>query len=136
VARELGVEALTRDRRQREVIGCLWFCEQAGWLQRNYATDAVALEKNRLSHKRASSVIVYRKNTGEPVYGPIPPQVTHMLCTVPASRKGNTNERYFFRTGSHAPKTIPTDCRRTFRRSIRLASGCQSHNRGLPSIRR
>ena len=33
------VEALTRAKRQGEVIGFIWFCERAGWFPRNYATE-------------------------------------------------------------------------------------------------
>jgi len=188
-----GVEALTRDKRQREVIGFLWFCERAGWFERNYATDAtkglgkiqvkarqtgyfmpseykalidatyiysdrpsvdkhnsltiggqriraltevmrwtglrirdaVTLEKSRLSHDPQtglSSVIVYQKKTGEPVYCPIPPQVAEMLRTLPASQKGNTNEKYFFWTGSGTPKTITTNWQRSYGKLFRLAA--------------
>jgi integrase len=187
-----GVEALTRDKRQREVIGFLWFCERAGWFERNYATDAtkglgkiqvkarqtgyflpneykaiidatylysdrpsvdkhnsltiggqriraltevmrwtglrirdaVTLEKNRLSRDPQtglSSVIVYQKKTGEPVYCPIPPDVADMLLNVPASQKGNTNEKYFFWTGSGTPKTITTNWQRSYGKLFKLA---------------
>jgi integrase len=33
------VDALTRHKRQCQVIGFFWFCERAGWLPRNYAAD-------------------------------------------------------------------------------------------------
>jgi integrase len=33
------VEALSRAKRQGEVIGFIWFCERSGWYERNYATD-------------------------------------------------------------------------------------------------
>ena len=34
-----NVEPLSRSKRQREVIGFVWFCERAGWFPRNYASD-------------------------------------------------------------------------------------------------
>lgn len=34
-----NVAALSRHKRQCQVIGFLWFCERAGWLPRNYASD-------------------------------------------------------------------------------------------------
>ena len=34
-----NVESLSRYKRQGQVIGFLWFCERAGWLPRNFASD-------------------------------------------------------------------------------------------------
>ena len=39
VARTWNVDALSRAKRQGQVIGFLWFCERAGWLPRNSAAD-------------------------------------------------------------------------------------------------
>jgi integrase/recombinase XerD len=188
-----NVEALTRDKRQREVIGFIWFCERAGWFPRNYASDitkglgkiqvkatqtgsflpeeykalidatyiysdrpsidkhnsltiggdrirtvtevmrwtglrirdAVTLEKSRLAHDPNTgmwSVMVYQKKTGEPVYCPIPPDVAESLRTLPASQKGNTNERYFFWTGNGTPKTITTNWQRSYGKLFKLAA--------------
>jgi integrase/recombinase XerD len=33
------VDSLSRHKRQCQVIGFLWFCERAGWLPRNFASD-------------------------------------------------------------------------------------------------
>src|ERR1700722_1912260 len=33
------VNSLVRQKRQGQVIGFFWFCERAGWLPRNYASD-------------------------------------------------------------------------------------------------
>jgi integrase/recombinase XerD len=33
------VNSLVRQKRQGQVLGFLWFCERAGWLPRNYASD-------------------------------------------------------------------------------------------------
>jgi integrase/recombinase XerD len=190
-----NVEALTRNKRQREVIGFFWFCERNGdgWFPRNYATDitkglgkiqvkatqtgyflpaeyktlidatyvysdrptvdkhnsltiggqriraltevmrwtglrirdAVTLEKSRLSHDSNTgmwSVMVYQKKTGDPVYCPIPPDIAEMLRTLPASQKGNTNERYFFWTGNGTPKTITTNWQRSYGKLFKLAT--------------
>jgi hypothetical protein len=35
-----NVDALSRNKRQGQVLGFLWFCERAGWLPRNFAADA------------------------------------------------------------------------------------------------
>ncbi|MEO8594184.1 MAG: site-specific integrase [Candidatus Solibacter sp.] len=34
-----NLESLSRAKRQGQVLGFLWFCERAGWLPRNYASD-------------------------------------------------------------------------------------------------
>ena len=34
-----NVNSLVRQKRQGQVLGFLWFCERAGWLPRNYASD-------------------------------------------------------------------------------------------------
>ena len=34
-----NVNSLVRAKRQGQVLGFLWFCERAGWLPRNYATE-------------------------------------------------------------------------------------------------
>ena len=180
-------------KRQRQVIGFLWFCERAGWFPPHYATDittglgkiqvkatqtgyflpneyktlidatyvysdrpsvdkhnsltiggqriraltelmrwtglrirdAVTLEKCRLvqdTNTGLSSVIVYQKKTGDPVYCPIPPHVAEMLANVPASQKGNTNEKYFFWTGNGTPKTITTNWQRSYGKLFKLAA--------------
>jgi hypothetical protein len=36
---EWKVNSLVRQKRQGQVIGFFWFCERAGWLPRNYASD-------------------------------------------------------------------------------------------------
>lgn len=186
------VNSLVRQKRQGQVIGFFWFCERAGWLPRNYASDitrglgriqvkatqtgyfqpheykavidatyvysdrpsidkhdsstlggdriraltelmrwtglrirdAVTLERNRLAHDPATgiwSVMVYQKKTGDPVYCPIPPDVAEALRTVPASQKGNTNDKYFFWTGSGLPKTIVSNWQRSYGKLFRLA---------------
>jgi integrase len=87
--------------------------------------DAVTLEKSRLSHDPntgMSSVMLYQKKTGEPVYCPVPPHVAEMLLSVPASQKGNTNERYFFWTGSGTAKTITTNWQRSYGKLFKLAA--------------
>ena len=87
--------------------------------------DAVTLEKNRLSIDPStgmSSVMVYQKKTGDPVYCPIPPDVAEMLLTVPASQKGNTNETYFFWTGQGNAKTIVTNWQRSYGKLFKLTS--------------
>jgi integrase len=179
------VNALTRYKRQGQILGFFWFCERAGWLPRNYAAemtkglgkiqvkavqtgyfqpaeytaiidatylysdrpsvdrhnsltvgghriralselmrwtglrirDAVTLEKARLQQDPETgmwSVMVYQKKTGDPVYCPIPPHVTALLRTVPASQKGNTNEKYFFWTGNGDPKTVVSNWQRSY----------------------
>lgn len=186
------VNSLVRQKRQGQVIGFFWFCERAGWLPRNYASDltrglgriqvkatqtgyfqpheykavidatyvysdrpsidkhdsstlggdriraltelmrwtglrirdAVTLERNRLAHDPATgiwSVMVYQKKTGDPVYCPIPPDVAEALRTVPASQKGNTNDKYFFWTGSGLPKTIVSNWQRSYGKLFKLA---------------
>ena len=187
-----NVNSLVRQKRQGQVIGFFWFCERAGWLPRNYASDitrglgriqvkvtqtgyfqpheykavidathiysdrpridkhnsvmiggerirtltelmrwtglrirdAVTLERNRLAHDASSgmwSVMVYQKKTGDPVYCPIPPDVAAALCTLPASQKGNTNEQYFFWTGSGLPKTVVSNWQRSYVKLFKLA---------------
>jgi integrase len=187
------VEALTRNKRQGEMIGFIWFCERAGWYPRNYATeittglgkiqvkatqtgyfmpaeyaviidathiysdrpsvdkhnsltvggeriraltelmrwtglrirDAATLEKNRLSYDRHTgmhSVMMYQKKTGDPVYCPVPPHVAEMLLSVPASQKGNTNEKYFFWTGAGNPKTLVSNWQRSYKKLFKLAA--------------
>jgi integrase/recombinase XerD len=187
------VNSLVRQKRQGQVIGFFWFCERAGWLPRNYASDitrglgriqvkvtqtgyfqpeeykavidatylysdrpkidkhnslliggdriraltelmrwtglrirdAVTLERNRLSHDPATgiwSVMVYQKKTGDPVYCPIPPDVAEALRTIPASQKGNTNDKYFFWTGAGLPKTIVSNWQRSYGKLFRLVA--------------
>ena len=187
------VNSLVRHKRQGQVIGFLWFCERAGWLPRNYASDitrglgriqvkvtqtgyfqpneykavidatylysdrpnidkhnsvrpggdrirtltelmrwtglrirdAVTLERNHLSHDPATgiwSVMVYQKKTGDPVYCPIPPDVAEALRTVPASQKGNTNDKYFFWTGSGLPKTVVSNWQRSYGKLFKLVA--------------
>jgi integrase/recombinase XerD len=87
--------------------------------------DAVTLEKRRLARDPQtglSSIIVHRKKTGEPVYCPVPPHVTQMLATLPASQKGNTNETYFFWTGNGTSKTITTNWQRSYGKLFKLAA--------------
>jgi integrase len=186
------VDALSRYKRQGQVLGFLWFCERAGWLPRNYAEDmtkglgkiqvkarqtgyfmpseykaivdatyiysdrptidrqntltiggariraltevmrwtglrirdAVTLERHRLSldpNTGMWSVMVYQRKTGDPVYCPIPPHVAEQLQNVPASQKGNTNERYFFWTGQGNAKTIVTNWQRSYGKLFKLA---------------
>jgi len=190
---EWKVNSLVRQKRQGQVIGFFWFCERAGWLPRNYASDitrglgriqvkvtqtgyfqpeeykavidatylysdrptinkhnslliggdriraltelmrwtglrirdAVTLERNRLSHDPATgiwSVMVYQKKTGDPVYCPIPPDVAEALRTIPASQKGNTNDKYFFWTGAGLPKTIVSNWQRSYGKLFRLSA--------------
>ena len=87
--------------------------------------DAVTLERNRLAHDSATgiwSVMVYQKKTGDPVYCPIPPDVAEALRTIPASQKGNTNDKYFFWTGSGLPKTIVSNWQRSYGKLFRLTA--------------
>jgi integrase/recombinase XerD len=87
--------------------------------------DAVTLEKRRLARDpqtSLSSIIVHRKKTGEPVYCPVPPHVTQMLATLPASQKGNTNGTYFFWTGNGTSKTITTNWQRSYGKLFKLAA--------------
>jgi hypothetical protein len=87
--------------------------------------DAVTLERNRLAHDPATgiwSVMVYQKKTGDPVYCPIPPDVAEALRTIPASQKGNTNDKYFFWTGSGLPKTIVSNWQRSYGNLFRLTA--------------
>jgi site-specific recombinase XerD len=44
------------------------------------------------------------------------------LLSVPASQKGNTNERYFFWTGNGDPKTVVANWQRSYRRLFDLAN--------------
>ena len=187
-----NLESLSRSKRQGQVLGFLWFCERAGWLPRNCASDitrglgkiqvkatqtgyfqpdeykavidathlysdrpsveshnsltiggkriraltelmrwtglrirdAVTLEKRRLAldpNTGMSSVMVYQKKTGDPVYCPIPPDVAAMLLDVPASQKGNTNATYFFWTGEGLAKTVTSNWQRSFVKLFKLA---------------
>ena len=87
--------------------------------------DAVTLEKNRLSHDPntgMSSVMVYQKKTGDPVYCPIPPDVAAMLLNVPPSQKGNTNATYFFWTGEGLAKTVTSNWQRSYVKLFKLAA--------------
>ena len=189
-----NLESLSRAKRRGQVLGFLWFCERAGWLPRNYASDitrglgkiqvkttqtgyfqperiqgchrrdvhvysdrpsvdrhssltiggeriraltelmrwtglrirdAVTLEKKRLAldpNRGMSSVMVYQKKTGDPVYCPIPPDVAAMLLNVPASQKGNTNATYFFWTGEGLAKTVTSNWQRSYVKLFRLAT--------------
>jgi integrase len=86
--------------------------------------DAVTLEKSRLQQDPdtgMSSVMVYQKKTGDPVYCPIPPHVAELLTGVPESQKGNTNEKYFFWTGQGNPKTVVSNWQRSYGKLFRLA---------------
>ena len=86
--------------------------------------DAVTLEKRHVSWDPAtdmSSVLVYQKEMGEPVYCPIPPDVAEMLLTLPASQKGNTNETYFFWTGNGLAKTVVSNWQRSYAKLFALA---------------
>lgn len=187
------VNSLVRQKRQGQVLGFLWFCERAGWLPRNFASDitrglgriqvkatqtgyfqpkeykaiidatylysdrpsidkhnslmiggdriraltelmrwtglrirdAVTLERSRLAHDPATdiwSVMVYQKKTGDPVYCPIPPDVAEALRSAPASQKGNTNEQYFFWTGSGLPKTVVSNWQRSYGKLFKLVA--------------
>jgi integrase/recombinase XerD len=87
--------------------------------------DAVTLEKHRLVRDDQSgmwSVMVYQRKTGDPVYCPIPPHVAEILQDVPASQKGNTNERYFFWTGEGLAKTITSNWQRSYGKLFKLAA--------------
>jgi integrase/recombinase XerD len=188
-----NLESLSRSKRQGQVIGFMWFCERAGWLPRNSASDitrglgkiqvkatqtgyfqpeeykavidatyvysdrprvdshnsltiggeriraltelmrwtglrirdAVTLEKRRLAldpNTGMSSVMVYQKKTGDPVYCPIPPDVAAMLLNVPASQKGNTNATYFFWTGEGLAKTVTSNWQRSYVKLFKLAA--------------
>jgi integrase len=86
--------------------------------------DAATLEKGRTSQDPETgmwSVMVYQKKTGDPVYCPIPPHVAELLLNVPASQKGNTNEKYFFWTGSGDPKTVVANWQRSYAKLFKLA---------------
>jgi integrase len=86
--------------------------------------DAVTLEKSRLSRNPNNgmwSVMVYQRKTGDPVYCPIPPDVAAALQSVPASQKGNTNEKYFFWTGAGLPKTVVSNWQRSYGKLFKLA---------------
>ena len=80
-------------------------------------------------------VILYQRKTGEPVYCPLPPHVAGLLNTVPASQKGNTNERYFFWTGNGSAKTIVSNWQRTYKKVFALA-GLASEMRCYPHMLR
>jgi integrase len=85
--------------------------------------DAVTLEKWKLLFDERSgiwSIMVRQTKTGDPVWCAIPPDVAEMLRKVPASQKGNTNERYFFWTGSGKKKTIITNWERSFQKLFAL----------------
>jgi integrase len=87
--------------------------------------DAATLEKHRLVCDPESglwSVMVYQKKTGDPVYCPIPPHVAEILQDVPASQKGNTNDRYFFWTGEGLPKTITSNWQRSYGKLFKLCA--------------
>ena len=87
--------------------------------------DAATLEKRRMEldqHTGQWRVLVYAKKNGEPVYCPIPPHVAEMLLNVPASQKGNTNDRYFFWTGSGISKTVVANWQRSYRKLFELAA--------------
>jgi integrase len=86
--------------------------------------DSVTLERLRLQYDEYTDewrVILYQRKTGEPVYCPIPPHVAQLLNSVPASQKGNTNERYFFWTGNGYPKTVVSNWQRTYQKLFALA---------------
>jgi integrase len=86
--------------------------------------DAVTLERRRLSYDAGNkmwNVMVYQKKTGDPVYCPIPPHVADLILAVPASQKGNTNERYFFWTGAGLAKTITSNWQRSYKKLFQLA---------------
>ena len=57
-----------------------------------------------------------------PVYCPIPPHVKDVLVDVPASQKGNANERYFFWTGNGNPKTVVSNWQRSYGKLFKLAA--------------
>ena len=100
--------------------------------------DAVTLERIRLQHDQYADewrVILYQRKTGEPVYCPVPPHVADLLNAVPASQKGNTNERYFFWTGNGAPKTIVSNWQRTYKKLFVLA-GLSAEMRCYPHMLR
>ncbi len=87
--------------------------------------DAASLEKLRVEYDTGSGlwrVMIYQKKTGEPVYCPIPPHVAEMLCKVSASKKGNTNERYFFWTGAGKAKNQVANWQRSYRKLFALAA--------------
>jgi|SRR5215471_2502636 len=85
--------------------------------------DAATLERRRLVFDGALwSVIVRQRKTGDPVFCPIPPHVAELLNTVPASQKGNTNERYFFWTGHGKPKTLVANWQRSFGKLFAMAA--------------
>lgn len=95
--------------------------------------DAVTLERDRLSYDADNqmwNVMVYQKKTGDPVYCPIPPHVAELLRGVPASQKGNANERHFFWTGAGLPKTITSNWQRSYGKLFKLANLRESD--GLP----
>jgi integrase len=86
--------------------------------------DAVTLERLRLQygeHTDRWRVILYQHKVGEPVCCPVPPHVAELLNNVPASQKGNTNERYFFWTGNGNPKTVVSNWQRTYKKLFALA---------------
>ena len=87
--------------------------------------DAASLERHRLVIDEATgmwSVMVYQRKTGDPVYCPVPPHVAELLNTVPASQKGNSNERYFLWTGAGLPKTVVANWQRSYRKLFKLVN--------------
>jgi integrase len=87
--------------------------------------DAVTLERSRLSWDTGTkmwNVMVYQKKTGDPLYCPIPPHVADLLAKMPASQKANTNERYFFWTGTGLAKTITSNWQRSYKKLFQIAN--------------
>ena len=83
------------------------------------------LERSRLSYDPENemwNIMVYQKKTGGPVYCPIPRHVKDLLVDVPASQKGNANERYFFWTGNGSPKTVVSNWQRSYGKLFKLAA--------------
>jgi integrase len=100
--------------------------------------DAVTLERMRLQYDEETEkwrVILYQRKTGDPVYCPVPPHVAELLNTIPASQKGNTNERYFFWTGNGRAKTIVSNWQRTYKKLFAL-SGLSDEMRCHPHMLR
>lgn len=85
--------------------------------------DAVTLERHRLCQDINGKwrVILYQRKTGDPVYCRIPPHVVQLLCSVPASQKKNTNDRYFFWTGNGMAKSLVSNWQRSFRKLFQMA---------------
>ncbi len=87
--------------------------------------DAVTLERRRVTFDPGTqlwNVMVYQRKTGGPVYCPIPSHVAELLKAVPASQKGNTNEKYFFWTGAGTPKSITSNWQRSYAKLFKLAA--------------